>query len=479
MRKQLPRIGKVGVFAAGLATTWSPMASAAPLPCAMASTSGGAGPPSISATETSTTEVLEQIRRRVQAAQQQPIPVSNTVVTTAEPTPGASSATSGRQQATTSGAQAQATQSGNAATLKTKKSASATTYENPSDYPRYASLKDYGSATDSVYEGQTVRSTAAWAQGFGGYEHHSNLAPGNEENPSRNQVTGGGMGGMDWTVIKRGETPQAFQVGVFSGFSETNNNYSNTSFNGSVDIADDVTFSRTNNSQDINGPFVGAYLAYMHGAWTFDLAFKADFFDLSQRSSLSAATDCAAPDDIIHGVQSGSASVNDYTIAAEAAHRTALSATSWIEPAFMIRFTATNFSGDRSSTSFTPEGGAQLDVTGRGSLGLDDGNSLRLQGGVRYGEIWQTAQGYHVTTTVGGFIYSDVLVNGFESKSGISNTGDFNTAGPVDEGKIRGLGQLTSQLDVGNGWSYLVITEVYGGEDVVGVDGQLGLRYHW
>lgn len=473
MRYRLSHVGKVATLAAGMASSYSALVAAQGLPCGMASTAGGSGPPSISETETSTTEVLEQIRRRVQAAQQTPIPVSNTV---ASAEPGSSSETSVEQQATTSAAQAQAGQVSNSATLKSKKSTSGD--GTAGQYPRYASLKDYGDATDAVYEGQIVRSTAAWAQGFGGYERHSNLAPGNDENPTRNQVTGGGMGGMDWTVIKRGETLQAFQFGVFSGFSETNANFSNTTFNGSVDTTNDVTFSRTGNSQDINGPFVGAYLAYARGAWTFDLAFKADFFDLSQRSSLSANTTCG--DDVfLNGTQHGSASVNDYIIAGEASHRTPLSTTSWIEPAFGIRFTATNFSDQNNTATFGSTQGTTLGING-GTLGLEDGTSLRLQGGVRYGEVWQTPQGYHVTTTLGAFLYSDVLITGFNTQSGIvAPGGSLNTVGPVDEGKIRGLGQLTTQLDAGGGWSYLLLTEVYGGEDVVGVEGQLGARYHW
>lgn len=476
MRLRLSKLRQLGLVTVGFAGSGASLASAQGLPCGMASAAGGSGPPSISETETSTTEVLEQIRRRVQAAQQAPIPVSNTVAM-GEAAPGSSSATSVEQQATTSGVQAQAGQVSNSATLKTKRTVTGGGYAAAQN-PRYASLKDYGSATDAVYEGQIMRSTAAWAQGFGGYERHSNLAPGNDENPTRNQVSGGGMAGMDWTVIKRGETLQAFQFGVFSGFSETNDNFSNTSFRGSVNTTNDVTFSRSNNSEDVNGPFVGAYLAYARGAWTFDLAFKADFFDLSQRSSLSANTTCGA-DVFLNGSQHGSASVNDYIVAGEASHRTPLSTTSWIEPAFGVRFTATNFGGQANSAVFGTTQGTSLNVNG-GSLGLEDGTALRLQGGIRYGETWQTPQGYHVTTTLGAFLYSDVLVTGFNTQSGIvAPGGSLNTVGPVDEGKLRGLGQLTTQLDAGGGWSYLLLTEVYGGQDVVGVDGQLGVRYHW
>lgn len=476
MRLRSSKLRQLGLITVGFAGSGASLASAQGLPCGMASAAGGSGPPSISETETSTTEVLEQIRRRVQAAKQAPIPVSNTVAM-GEAAPGSSSATSVEQQATTSGVQAQAGQVSNSATLKTKRTATSEGYAAAQN-PRYASLKDYGSATDTVYEGQVMRSTAAWAQGFGGYERHSNLAPGNEENPTRNQVSGGGMAGMDWTVIKRGETLQAFQFGVFSGFSETNDNFSNTSFRGSVSSTNDVTFSRSNNSEDVNGPFVGAYLAYARGAWTFDLAFKADFFDLSQRSSLSANTTCGA-DVFVNGSQHGSASVNDYIVAGEASHRTPLSTTSWIEPAFAVRFTATNFGGQANSAVFGTTQGTSLNING-GSLGLEDGTALRLQGGIRYGEIWQTPQGYHVTTTLGAFLYSDVLVTGFNTQSGIvAPGGSLNTVGPVDEGKLRGLGQMTTQLDAGGGWSYLLLTEVYGGQDVVGVDGQLGVRYHW
>ena len=76
--RQIPDArGSIVILAVGIATSWSvPAALAA---CGMAAVNGGAsGPPSISTTETSTTQVLEQIRRRTQEAQSpQPIPVSN------------------------------------------------------------------------------------------------------------------------------------------------------------------------------------------------------------------------------------------------------------------------------------------------------------------------------------------------------------------------------------------------------------------
>ena len=49
----------------------------------------------------------------------------------------------------------------------------------------------------------------------------------------------------------------------------------------------------------------------------------------------------------------------------------------------------------------------------------------------------------------------------------------------VDEGKLRGLLQVNSILDVGNGLSYNGEVGVRGGEDVWGVSGRLGVRYEW
>ena len=482
MYQRLPLIGKVGLFTVGLATTWSTAAlSANGFTCGMASTvgGGGSGPPSISATEASTTQVLEEIRRRTQVAQQeaQPIPVSDTTV--AASAPGSSSATEGQQQATTSAAQTQAAQAANAAKAKSKASAAQATLPTASGYPKYASLKDYGQVEYQSSEGEVTRTRAVWGQGFAGYERHSNLAPGNQENPTRNEVTGGGMVGADWTTVRHGASSEAFQFGVFSGYSETNNRLSSTQFTASVDAAgspSQVDFTRSDNTEDINGPFVGAYLAYVRDAWTFDLAFKTDFFDLTQRSTLSAVTGCTPPSNVT-AFQKGSATERDYVVAAEASRRTPLSATTWFEPTAGIRFTYTDFGRDVSTGGFNfNDAGTGTSVTSDpGTLGLDDGSALRLQIGARYGDVWTSPRGYLLTTTFGAFLYSDVLITGFRGTAGISG----ESVGPVDEGKPRGLGQITSKLDVGSGLSYLFLAEVYGGQDEVGVDGQLGARYQW
>lgn len=497
--------GPVALLAIGLASSWSvPAAFAA---CGMAAVAGGAsGPPSITATETSTTQVLEQIRRRTQVAQeQQPIPVSNQTAAPASqppPPPAAAPAAQPKPVAAQAAPVAAATPAPKPAPVvaappapkpaasepvvkKTVTEAPKKVAEKASEKAsapeakpaqeakivsssRGASLKDdYGVMSETSIAGGVSRTSAVWAQAYLGYDQHSNVAPGNQENPTRSQVSGGGLIGADWTVVKHSAAAEAVQVGVFSGYNETHARLSSTFFFTDEignDGITDTNYFRTNNKEEIDGPFVGAYLAYVKDSWTFDAAFKADFFDLNQSSNLTQR--CGAD----FGTQAGSASVNNYMIAGNIAHRHELSERTWWEPTFGARFTYTDFSNDVSNSTFN-FGGPQTP----GSLGLDDGSALRLQAGVRYGERGRTAEGYLWTMTVGAFLYSDVLIAGFESVSG--QTGE--SVGPVDEGKLRALGQFETKLDVGNGVTYSLQAEVRGGEDVFGAAGQLGVRYQW
>ena len=462
MRRNIQVRGPFALLAIGLASTWSTTAAFAA--CGMAAVSGGAsGPPSISATETSTTQVLEQVRRRTQEAQaQQAIPVSNTteVEAAADATPSSSSSSASSSSANSSSSSA-ATSSAQAAKKKPKAKPSSSQSASAKNYDPVAT-DSYSSAQRTDVYGGSVQTTAVWSQGFIGYDRHKNLAPGNQENPTRTATTAGGLVGADWTHITQSNGIKAVQYGVFTGYSDTHAKKSNTTF---TDAVEGTGYNRTNNTEDIDGPFVGAYLAYVENAWTFDAAFKADFFDLNQSSFLRQT--CGGNDS---GVQSGSASVNNYMIAANVSHRYEISGNQWWEPTAGVRYTYTDFGNDPSLSVFQ-NGGVQAP----GRLGLEDGYALRLQFGARLGERVETAEGYIWTTTVGAFLYSDVVVNGFDGIAG--QTGEF--VGPVDEGELRALGQLETRLNVGGGVTYLLQAEVRGGEDMFGAAGQIGVRYEW
>lgn len=518
MRELVDIRALIAIIAGGLATSWSmPAALAA---CGMAAVSGGAsGPPSISTTETSTTQVLEQIRRRTQEAQSpQPIPVSNETAPAPEPStapvqvpPSKPAPTAANNNSAASSAAAKPAAAPKPAPVvevapapkpakkaaaaesapepdtidqapkpKSNKAAQSEQDVEPAPEPtakttraHAPSLKDYAVAEDTSYAGGISHTSAVWAQGYLDYDRHKNIAPGNQENPTRSAVSGGGLIGADWTQVSRGETVHAFQFGVFSGYNETRAKLSNTFF--AVNEADappdtlpgggNTNYFRADNKETVEGPFVGTYMAYVKDRWTFDVALKADFFDLTQSSTLRQRCD----DDV--GTQNGSASVTNYMIAANAAHRYDIGdENKWWEPMVGLRYTMTSFGNDPSNSVFR-DGGVQ--PTGR--LGLEDGSALRLQVGARFGDQVALDGGYILTTTVGAFLYSDVAISGFESVAG--QTGE--AVGPVDEGKIRVLGQLETRLSMGNGMSYMMQAELRGGGDVIGAAGQIGIRYEW
>ncbi len=509
MRKNHLLSGPVRIMLVGFATSWSTAAAYAA--CGMASVSGGgSGPPSISATETSTTQVLEEVRRRTEAATQpQPIPVSSTTPLPAstaaaepppavKPAPAPAAAAKPAPKPEVADAVEEAAPAPKAKAVKKAKAPenapdpqaakeaapkpkavkkvqaaepAAETYDAPPP-----SLKDFSSAEDRSIVGGLSRSTAVWAQGFADYERHSNLAPGNQENPTRRTFTGGGLAGADWTTVKHGDTVQALQFGVFGGYSASHTKLSDTNYQAQDTDGTPFTinYARTDNQQDIDGPFVGAYAAYVADRWTFDAAFKADIFDLSQSSTVAQTPVTCGGGSPDIGIQTGSASVTDYVFAVNAAYRHDLTPNSWFSPMVGIRYTVTNFSNDISNSVFasnTTLGTSQK----AGTLGLDDGTALRLQVGGQYGRTWTSPEGYLWTTTLGAFLYSDVSITGFNSIAG--QTGE--RVGPVDEGKVRALGQLQTRLDVGNRLSYMLQAEVRGGTDIFGVGGQVGIRYEW
>ncbi|RUP11239.1 hypothetical protein [Hyphomicrobium sp.] len=436
--------------------------------CGAASLGGGAGgPPSISATESSTTQVLEEIRRRTQLAQAQAQPIPASYTTTADAPPAASSASAEAKAA-------QAASSGGAAAKKPT-------------YTKTASAQPAGKDgyVYSEYAGSD-RIVGSWGQGFLDYERHSNIAPGQQENTSRTSKTAGVMSGTDWTWVNSGAR-QAIQAGFFSGYSATFNTFGNTQFNSySGQSTEFDAISRTNNKQQIDGSFLGAYVAAIRGNATFDLAFKADLFDLRQSSVLTQVD--GGPGNEVgcvpapKALETGSASVNNYTIAADAAYRYDVSPSTWYEPIFSIRYTITDYGDDPTHLTSLSSNPLNNVFGPPGRLGLEDGTVLRLQAGIRRGQQGVLPDGGLWTVVGGAFIYSDVAITGFKYSLPASDTPGtvFGTnVFPVDEGKVRGLGQILTTFDYANGWSYLLMGEVRGGEDLIGVGGRAGARYRW
>jgi hypothetical protein len=400
-----------------------------------ASGTGNSGPPSISVTEASTSEVLELVRKRK----------SQMVVASAEADLGGDAVA--EQSSSSAPAEEQPQQQ--AASPKPKKKKAAAASSEPV-------------AADPMPQTAIIYGT--WTQGFVDYERHKNLAPGQEENPTRKSISAGALAGMDWSKRSFASgVPKAIQAGVFAGYNDTNSEFSTTQFTDALGN----TLQRTNSEQDIEGGFVGVYAGYLHGNFSADFTFKADFYDLTQTSDLRS-TNCG-----FTGTQRGTADQNNYVVASNLYYRNPLSSSGWLEPTIGARLTITDYSNDRNAVDFTsnPPG----DVIG--TLGLDDGHALRLQAGVRFGEAGVAPSGWLWTYTLGAFIYSDVAVDGLASTA--ESGGIAAIVSPVDEGKVRVLGQFMTMIADGQGSSYSLTIETRGGEDVFGVGGMLGYRHEW
>lgn len=424
----------------------------------------GFGPPSISVAESSTAQVLEQVRRRQMAALSQPMPPP----AAAAPPPEEEQAAAETEQAPEAEA---APPSGEAekpaaAKKKPKKVAKAPAAE---EYEPYEP-KGFYEPVVREYAGNYNRRNAVWARGFVGWDRHSNLAPGQQENPTRNETQGGGMAGMDWT--SHHSDHQTIQIGIFGGGSADHAGFSDTVF---VLPATGDTYSRSDNKQNINGGFVGGYLTYRERNWLSDLALKTDIYDLSQKSTLAqliSGGPCGAAGAV--GVQSGDSSLTSVTVAGNVTNRIRHGENNWIAPTAGFRYSSTFFGSNTSTTNFGATAAVPAPIPQLSTLGLQDGQALRLQGGVRFGGQWMGPHGETWETEVSALVYSDVWINGFTF---LSTSGGVVT--PVDEGKIRGLGQFVTKLNMGNGVSYLLQGEVYGGQDLIGVAGQAGMRVEW
>jgi hypothetical protein len=106
-----------------------------------------------------------------------------------------------------------------------------------------------------------------------------------------------------------------------------------------------------------------------------------------------------------------------------------------------------------------------------------DGHTVRVQGGVRFGQSF-TYGAVTIEPTLLGLLYSDVVIEG----------GNINNLGvplaPTDEGKLFELAALKLNFDFGSGLSTSIEGEVRhgsldSGAEVVGAAGRVGLRYKW
>src|SRR5262245_53138528 len=236
----------------------------------------------------------------------------------------------------------------------------------------------------------------------------------------RTTTTAGAIGGIDYTSFRVFSPNDAFVVGVLAGTTDLH--------------ATSVVGVKTK----VDGPAVGAYGVYVNGALSLDFSSKVDFLSLDQASVLPLSSD-----------------VRVYTTAANINYKIDI-AGAWIEPTAGASFTVTRWDD---------------------ALNALDGHTVRVQGGVRFGQTF-TYHGVTIEPTLLALLYSDVVIEG----------GNISTVGfplaPSDEGLLFEQASLKLNFDFGNGLSTSIEGEVrhgdlrHGGEDVAAA-GRVSLRYRW
>jgi hypothetical protein len=315
---------------------------------------------------------------------------------------------------------------------------------------------------------------AIWGGGYGDVELRDNIPlSGSFEKLKSTQVTLGLIAGTDWAMPKSADALGNFRLGLFAGLNQTNVKYTDGTYNAAAINGQPIGNCDNSNDEDIHcfhrydarskagGGSVGAYGIYTAGRWSFDLVGK---LDINKTRATDKNLECA-PDD--HGpiLRASDQTTSTMTLAGNGSYRIPVSDSIWFEPALGFRYL--HLSAGAVTSPF-PSG---QELIGLLPSGISDGDAFRLQGGLRFGVTARTAMGQW-TGVLGGFIYSDVMVTGFS-----------NSAHPsvlkLDEGKLRGLGQMTSTLTADNGVSYQLQGEIRGGEHLLGYGAKFIVRKDW
>jgi hypothetical protein len=186
----------------------------------------------------------------------------------------------------------------------------------------------------------------------------------------------------------------------------------------------------------VHGPSLGAYSAYVNGAFSIDATFKTDFFALTE-------TDAGVVTPL---------GLNNYVAAGNVNYKQDMG-TWWFQPTAGVSYTRTVWNSESAADGFT------------------DGTDVRVQGGVRFGSGFDWA-GIHFDRSLTVLAYDDVVISG-----GTLAVATGSPLAPTDEGKIFGqlIGRLEAQLT--DNWSVNVEGEFRGSTDVYGLAGRVGATY--
>jgi hypothetical protein len=214
----------------------------------------------------------------------------------------------------------------------------------------------------------------------------------------------------------------------------------------------------------VSGPTVGSYATYFNGGFSTDFTAKFDFLTVDETfndllATTGPASGASSPPGFISFAGAGSVNLLNSTVVGNLNYRFDLYPNVWIEPTVGVQYTNSSYG------------------SGASQLGLADGNLVRVQGGARFGTSTLLSNGVLMTTTLTGLAYNDVVVQGGFVPV-LASLGN-NLLVQADQGLMRGEGILALNFDFGNGWSSLVLGDVYGGAHLFGAGGKAAVRYQW
>jgi hypothetical protein len=282
----------------------------------------------------------------------------------------------------------------------------------------------YGADKNPLYKAPPEPAVAAgptwatWVEGVGDWEKRNPL---NANDIGRTQDTYGVHAGLDATW-KNAWLPGDFVVaGLVTNWTSSH-----------------ISLSGSPATLRLEGPGVGLYSMYINGPWSVDLVGKLDFLNLNE--------------DLAGLAPNGSIGVTNAGVSGNLQYKNKFGA-SFIEPTIGFSFTRTMF-GDNAAL-----------------MGLQDGSTLRLQGGARFGTAFNV-NGISVEPTLAVLAYSNVVADG----TTVATVPVPVPVVPTDQGLLRGEVDPELNLDFNNGYSAYVRGSVRFGSELVGGFAKVGLR---
>jgi hypothetical protein len=281
----------------------------------------------------------------------------------------------------------------------------------------------YGADANPVYKAPPATTAgpawATWVEGLGDWEKRGPL---NANDIGRTQDTYGVHAGFDGTWQNTWLPGDFIVAGLVTNWTSTR-----------------INLTGSPASLRLEGPGVGLYSMYINGAFSADLVGKFDFLSLEE--------DLAGL-----GLANGAIGVTNAGLSGNIQYKNKFGA-SFIEPTAGFSFTRTMF-GDNAAL-----------------MGLQDGSTLRLQAGARFGTAFN-ANGISFEPTLAVLAYSNVIADG----TTVATVAVPVPITPTDQGLLRGEVDPELNVDFNNGYSAYVRGSVRFGSELVGGFAKVGLR---